>query len=127
MFRTDHLIYVMLGSSLGGGLRYLVNVMLSPAAAVSRLPWATLTVNIVGCFLIGLALGAIDHRHIFSQEHRLFLVTGVLGGFTTFSAFGHELWSMLQHQQLLIAFLYLMGSVFGGVLAVWLGWRCCSI
>lgn len=78
-------ILVMLGGALGSGARFGVRLAL-PAAAF---PWATLAVNALGCFAAGLVLRALEQRAM-GEPARLFLLTGVLGGFTTFSAFGAE-------------------------------------
>jgi CrcB protein len=101
-----HLVLVALGGALGSGLRHLVNL------AALRLigpgfPWGTLTVNIAGGFLMGLFVELLARRFGGSAELRLFVATGVLGGFTTFSAFSLD-----------VAVLYERGAVvqaFGAV------------
>jgi CrcB protein len=81
------LALVMVGGSVGAGLRHLVNLAAMRLFGLT-FPWATLTVNVVGGFLMGLLAGWIGARgHGGGQDIRLFLATGVLGGFTTFSAF----------------------------------------
>lgn len=82
-------ILVMIGGALGSGTRYLMGV-----AAVSRFgalfPWGTLTVNVVGSFVIGVVATLADERGALGADTRTFLVVGVLGGFTTFSSFSLE-------------------------------------
>ena len=73
------------GSFIGGILRYLLSQFIQ-TKFVSTFPFGTLGVNIIGCFLIGLVFGLADRGNL-TQEWRLFLATGLIGGFTTFSAF----------------------------------------
>jgi CrcB protein len=84
-------------------------------------PWWTLTVNVLGCFLMGVLVEALALRLQGSVELRTFLATGVLGGFTTFSAFSLDFASLLQQQTPAQAALYLVGSVAGSILAFFLG------
>jgi CrcB protein len=81
------LLWVGLGGALGALCRYTWSAAF---VAGERFPWATLTINIAGSFLIGLAWGAWSQEGWFNTWGRAFLVTGVLGGFTTFSAFSLE-------------------------------------
>src|SRR4051812_35869751 len=83
-------LLVGIGSFIGGVARYLVSGWALHTFTSWRLPIGTFVVNFVGCLLIGLIAGLSEHRHIISSEFRLFLITGMLGGFTTFSAFGYE-------------------------------------
>jgi fluoride exporter len=81
------------GSFIGGVLRYLLSQFVQ-TKFLSTFPFGTLTVNIIGCFLIGLVFGLTDRGNL-TQEWRLFLATGLLGGFTTFSAFSIESLSLV--------------------------------
>jgi CrcB protein len=85
-------LLVALGGAAGSVLRYAIGL----ALARSTFPYATLLVNGLGCLLIGLALPAWNRAPILSESLRLGLVVGFLGGFTTFSAFGHETAVLLQ-------------------------------
>ena len=85
-------VLVALGGAAGSVLRYVIGL----ALARSTFPYATLLVNALGCLLIGLALPAWNRPPILSEPMRLGLVVGFLGGFTTFSAFGHETAVLLQ-------------------------------
>ena len=80
------LILATVGGALGSGARHLVNIGFARAFG-PQFPWATLTVNVVGSFLMGLLADMILRRFGGSVEMRTFLATGILGGFTTFSAF----------------------------------------
>jgi CrcB protein len=86
--RVLRLLLVCAGGALGSGARYLVATAMARAVGVG-LPWGTLAVNASGSFLIALVMGAAATGAL-SEEGRLLLATGVLGGFTTYSSFNHE-------------------------------------
>ena len=104
---------VMIGGALGAGARYLVGFVLAS-------PWATLAVNLVGGLAMGLLIGTLARD---SESWRLFAGVGVLGGFTTFSAFGLESWGMIERGAYPIAAFYVIASVVGAVLFTGLGLR----
>lgn len=81
-------------------------------------PWGTFVVNLSGCFAIGLIATLADENGWLSREVRLFLVPGVLGGFTTFSTFGLESWRAIAEGQGGVALVYALASVLGGLVAV---------
>jgi CrcB protein len=83
-------------------------------------PYGTLTVNIIGCFMIGL-LYALSERTTLTPEWRLFLATGVCGGFTTFSAFSLETINLLRDGELFLSALYIVFSIGAGLLATYMG------
>jgi CrcB protein len=83
------------GGGFGAMLRFAVALWVDERAQVS-FPWGTLVVNVVGCFLIGLIATFADEHRALSPAARLFLVAGVLGGFTTFSTFGLETWRLVE-------------------------------
>ena len=113
-------LWVGLGGFIGSVARYAVSVGLG-AAPADRFPWATFAVNCLGCLLIGLLVGA--SKASLSEPVRLFLITGILGGFTTFSAFGLESLTLLRRGETSLALLYILGSVLVGGAAVWRGLR----
>ena len=113
------LLAIGTGSFIGGVGRYLVSQFVQNKF-LSTFAYGTLTVNIVGCFFIGLLFG-LSEKAALTQEWRLFLVTGLLGSFTTFSAFSHETVSLLRDGQLGQAFLYISGSVLIGIVATFIG------
>lgn len=84
------LIIVGCGGFFGSMSRHYLGGLVLHWTGASKFPYSTLAVNILGCFLVGL-LGAIaEHFHLFTPPLRLLIFTGILGGFTTFSAFGYE-------------------------------------
>lgn len=112
------------GGAIGAGLRFLVNEALaSPQIVRGALvfPWATFTVNVLGSFLMGVIAVFVIERLDGSPEWRTFLATGILGGFTTFSAFSLDLMNLMTDSGLSLRFMaYCVGSVvlaFVGLLA----------
>ena len=112
---------VFLGSGLGGVLRYLVTSWTHDLGG-GKFPFGTLVVNVVGCLLIGFLVAAFSGRLQIREEFRLALIVGVLGGFTTFSAFGIETFDLLQHRLYLRAGANVLLSVGGGLAGVWAGY-----
>lgn len=108
------------GSFIGGVLRYGLTHFIQ-TKFLSAFPFGTLGVNILGCFAIGLVFG-LSERTNMSPEMRLFLATGICGGFTTFSAFSNETFSLMRDGQLLYASAYITSSVLFGVLATFFGY-----
>lgn len=111
-------LLVFLGAGLGGVMRHGVNV--AAARFGSGFPWGTLSINVVGSILMGLVAGWFALRGG-SLEGRLFLATGVLGGFTTFSAFSLETVLLIERGQTAAAFAYVLGSVLAGIGGLVLG------
>lgn len=104
------------GAFLGANARYWIGVWVR-SFAPSSFPFATLGINLLGCFLIGLVMGTVWGR---GPAVQLFVVVGVLGGFTTFSAFGFETLTLLRSQPA-IALGYVLASVILGLVATWGG------
>ena len=108
------------GSFIGGAARYLVSLIMK---GVSKgFPWATLTVNLVGCFLIGLLWGVFSKNGTESSNLALFLTVGFCGGFTTFSTFSKEALVMLQSGNLWGFVGYIAVSMVIGIALVALGY-----
>lgn len=112
---------VAFGGAIGSVLRYLLSAWTFRHAVDWRYPIGTFMVNIIGCLLVGLLAGLIVKHHFFSPEVRLFLLTGIAGGFTTFSAFGLETFYLLRRDEVLIAGTYVASSVIVGLFVVWIG------
>jgi len=101
------------GGFLGAAARYGLSVAMKPWTAT--FPWHTLAINLAGCFLIGLLMPVVGHRPFWF----VFVVPGVLGGFTTFSAFGYETLTLAQGGKPVLAGIYVAASVLAGLGAVW--------
>lgn len=108
------------GSFLGGVSRYLVSVLMKGNA--SGFPWATLTVNLLGCFIIGLAGGLIAKFSGPSNNWSLLAITGFCGSFTTFSTFAKDSVAMLQANNIAGFALYIAVSVIVGIALTAFGW-----
>jgi len=106
-------LWVGIGGFLGSAARYGI-AMAWPAPA-GRFPWATFAVNAAGCLAIGLVAGLWARNPHWHADLRLLLATGVLGGFTTFSAFGLEAVTLLRSGNVAIAAAYVAGSVVLGL------------
>lgn len=114
------LLWASAGGALGAGARHLVNIGFGRWLG-EGFPWATLAVNVAGCFLMGLLVAALALRFDGSLEARTFLATGVLGGFTTFSAFSLDFAVLLERNQGVLAALYLAASVALSLIALFAG------
>ena len=114
------LVLVMLGGAAGAALRYLVGLA-TLVAFGPGLPFGTWAVNIAGSLAIGVLTGALLRVGAAAEPLRLLLGVGVLGGFTTFSAFSLELVTMLVRGDALLAAAYAMSSVAGGIVALYAG------
>lgn len=108
------------GGALGAGARFLVNVGFAQLLG-SSFPWATLTVNVVGSFLMGVLVVLVQPVLGGSALWRTFLATGVLGGFTTFSAFSLDAFELFERRQPLLAAVYVAGSVGLSIVALMAG------
>lgn len=107
-------LIVMLGGAIGAGLRFQVG-RVTMRAFGPAFPWGTLIVNISGGLLIGLLAGTLARVGHANEPWRLFLGVGVLGGFTTFSAFSLETFGMIERGQYALAAAYIVASVAGAL------------
>lgn len=113
------LLAIGMGSFIGGISRYLMTLFIQNKF-LSAFPYGTFVVNITGCFLIGIVY-ALSEKGNINAEWRIFLATGILGGFTTFSSFSNESVSMLRDGQYWHAFAYVGFSVIVGLAATFAG------
>jgi CrcB protein len=112
---------VFLGAGIGGALRHGVNVWAARAFGYG-FPFGTLIVNVAGSFIMGLAVGFFAYRAGLVPQHmRLFLTTGVLGGFTTFSAFSLDAALLFERHNYAMALTYALGSVVASIAALFVG------
>lgn len=112
-------LYVALGGAIGAALRFWA---VSAAGRVFGIafPYGTLAVNILGSLLMGVVIGWMSKSLPHSHELRVFLAVGLLGGFTTFSAFSLDVLTLIENHQLMQAAAYILLSVCGGVCALFL-------
>lgn len=110
------------GSFLGGIARYLLSRWLQ-GLFLTAFPVGTLSVNVVGSFLIGIFYGYFEQYPLLSPEIRMFLTVGFCGGFTTFSTFANENLMLLRQGNFLYLGLYIFFSLFLGLLATYLGYQ----
>ncbi len=115
------LLLVGAGGFIGSVLRYLATGVVQSATRSASFPWGTLAVNVTGCFAIGVLSHLAETRGIPGAEQRLFLITGLLGGYTTFSAFGNETFLLLREGETALAAANAFGQVALGFAAVWAG------
>lgn len=115
-----NLFWIALGGGLGAMTRYLM-VSAVQVACPGFKPLGTMAVNVLGCLLVGMVMAWIVRINEVSSPLHLFLVTGILGGFTTFSAFGYETVSLIKEQQFSGALWNVAGNVGLGLPAVFLG------
>tara|TARA_R110002072_G_scaffold222655_2_gene379755 strand:+ start:1076 stop:1456 length:381 start_codon:yes stop_codon:yes gene_type:complete len=104
------LLYVALGGALGASCRYAVG-MAAAHFGSGQFPWGTFSVNIAGSFLLGVLAAFLTFSWSPSPEMRAFVVVGLLGGFTTFSAFSFDVILLIERDRLVLAAVYLVGTV----------------
>lgn len=119
----NQFLLVGLGGAFGAIARWKLGGWVLHLTVQQKFPYATFAVNVAGCLAIGILAGLAERHDMFGQATRLFLFTGLLGGFTTFSAFGLETLFLLRRGEPWIAALYVCASVLVGLAAVWAGWR----
>lgn len=110
------------GGFVGAIFRYGLSGLVHRVVSFATFPWGTLVVNVVGCLAIGALAGATESRQLLNPEMRLFLMIGMLGGFTTFSTFGFETFQLLRDAQRMAAAGNVLLHVSLGLTAVWAGY-----
>lgn len=113
-----NLLLVGFGGFIGSILRYLASGYVQQISKGMGFPYGTLTVNVVGCFIIGFLAQLAETHGVFTTESRLFVFVGILGGFTTFSSFGNETFNLARDGQMLGALANIGANVIVGLLAV---------
>ncbi|MEI8307055.1 MAG: fluoride efflux transporter CrcB [Chloroflexales bacterium] len=111
---------VAIGAAVGANLRYLISTWAAQRFG-SGFPYGTLLINVTGCLVIGVVLTLAATKFTLSEPLRLLIVTGILGGYTTFSSFGYETFAMIGGGNWVGAAIYLTGSLSLGLGAVFLG------
>jgi CrcB protein len=111
---------VALGGALGASSRYLLDTLIERNVS-SIFPWATFTINITGCLVIGLVEASLVDRHDVPAWVRVGIVVGVIGGYTTFSTYAQESFQLFDARDVGVGLLYTVGSVVTGIAAAYLG------
>jgi CrcB protein len=117
----NRVLLVGFGGFLGSILRYGVGGLVGRLKAGWTFPLETLLINVAGCVVLGLLLGLVEARGVFSASTRAFLFVGLLGGFTTFSTFGYESFQLLRDGQWPAAALSTTLQIVLGIGGVWAG------
>jgi len=104
------LLLASAGGAIGAGIRYAVSEWFVAKGSIG-FPWATLFINVTGSALMGLTVGILMSRAELSVELRVFLATGILGGYTTFSAFSLEVWQLFERGEAGLAAVYIGASI----------------
>jgi CrcB protein len=116
-------IAVAVGGAIGSVARHAVNHLVHARWLTTRFPVGTVVVNVAGCFVIGLLAGLVaSNRLAFRFHWREFVFVGVLGGFTTFSTFGLDTYTLVQTHSGQAALMNVAASMIGGLVAVWIGY-----
>ena len=116
----DKYLLVLAGAGLGGLARYVAGTSIMTKYG-GRFPLGTFVINVTGSFLIGVLMTLLTERLHPHPNWRLFLVVGILGGYTTFSSFEYELYQAMRDGERSLGLLYMLTSVFVGYFGVWLG------
>lgn len=118
-------LWVAMGGAIGASLRYGAGLYLFKPQM--HFPWPTWWVNILGCLCAGIFLACSQKYPVLQQQARLFLMVGILGGFTTFSSFGLESFQLLKQGAISLAVLYMLSSLMVGMIALALGFYLSSL
>ena len=118
MLRT--ILLVGAGGFIGSVMRYLVQYFVEKDVS-STFPYGTLIANVAGSFIIGIVFALAEKGNLMSSEWRMFIAVGICGGFTTFSSFAYNNFIMLKENSYGPFFINVFGSLFLGILAVYLG------
>lgn len=127
MGNAANILLVGIGGFAGAAGRYLLGGWILHHTVAAKFPWSTFAVNVLGCLVIGTLSAAAERSDLIGPGARLFLFTGLLGGFTTFSAFGLETFFLLRRGEWLVAALYASSSAAICVFAVWAGFRAVQV
>lgn len=118
-----NILYVAIGGAAGAVLRYLVCTHMTQWLG-HAFPYGTMAVNVAGSFMMGVLMALLARSDIAQSPHYLLLAVGVLGGFTTFSAFSLDTVTLLQRGEMMVAAGYVAASVLGSVAALFVGLWC---
>ncbi len=111
------------GGLIGTIMRYLLNEVVYKIFNAPLYPYGTLIINVIGCLLIGLIAGLAESRVFLTPNLRIFIQIGLLGGFTTFSTFSYETFTLMNDGQLVLGLTNVLLQVILGLIAVWIGYH----
>ncbi len=114
------MLMVAMGGAVGSAMRYLISKIMQDWLP-DVFPFGTFAVNLLGCLVIGILYGLVEQNMLGNNNLKLLLITGLCGGFTTFSTFSHEALSLVQQGHLSYAVLYVGGSACLGMMMVLIG------
>lgn len=120
-------LLVLLGGAVGTGCRYWLSTFVYSIIEKPTFPYANFIINVSGSFIIGVLAELFEARVLVSPTTRAALLTGVLGGYTTFSSFSFETFSLLRDGEMWLAIVNALGSVMLGLVAVWIGVRLAQV
>lgn len=109
------------GGFIGAVCRYAMSSYVQRSIPSAVFPYGTLIVNMLGCLLIGLAIGYAESRQIFGEDFRRFVLIGILGGFTTYSTFSYETLALVHNAEIMRAVANVGVHIVLGLALVWLG------
>lgn len=115
-----NIFIVLIGGGTGSVFRYLVSLYFNKWVSFN-FPLSTFIINIFGCLLIGIISGLLLKSNYSSPELKLLIITGFCGGFTTFSAFAHENFNLIESGNFILSLFYSFLSVMIGIFCVWIG------
>lgn len=118
----NNFLIVGFGGFIGTVLRYAISLIFKPG----YFPYATLLVNIIGSFIIGVIISLSMKEPVITQQWKLFIATGICGGFTTFSAFSAENMLLMQEGKYFLSILYIVASILLALSSVFIGFRIAS-
>ena len=121
------ILLVALGGAIGSVARFMLSGYVLHHTIDWRFPAGTFAVNVLGCLVAGILAGLAEKHDMFSPDTRLLLFTGLLGGFTTFSAFGLETMHLLKRGDIAVASANIVLSVVAGLAALWFGLTLASV
>jgi CrcB protein len=113
-------LWIALGGALGAAVRHFMNVWIARVAG-GDFPWHTMVINVSGSFATGFLISLMALRWNVSNELRAFLTTGILGGYTTFSAFSLDFAMLVERKTYMLAAAYALGSVIPSLIAIFIG------
>lgn len=114
-------IIVGIGGIFGANARFLIEYFVKDFTGPVLFPYGTLTVNMLGCLIIGMMFALIEGYNSISARARLLLITGFLGALTTFSSFGLDTFNLIHKNNFIIAIINILVQVVFGLIAVWIG------